>query len=162
MSWLDIFIIVFLAVFILGGLKNGIIKSILSLVGIILGVMLAGRYYVPLSQVLTFISEPGVAKITAFAIILIGIMIITGILASFLGKIVSVVMLGWANRLGGAIFGLLVGGVFFGAALATWIRFLGIGQTIADSNLAMVLLDYFPVILALLPDEFNAVRSFFQ
>ena len=162
MSWLDIVLLVVIAIPTLLGFRAGIIKAVLSLAGVIVGVILAGRYYVPLSEQLTFITHAGAAKIVAFAIILIVVMIIAGVAASLLKWAASIVMLGWVNRLGGALFGFLLGAILCGAFLATWINFLGIGGAIADSALARVLLDYFPMVLALLPDEFDAVRSFFQ
>ncbi len=162
MHWLDIVITVVLIIAIIFGMRTGIIKAVLSLAGLIIGVILAGRYYGPLSEQLTFIPQAGVAKIVAFAIILIGVMVIAGVLASLLKWAASVVMLGWVNRLGGALFGLALGAIFCGALLATWIKFLGIAGAIVESTLARILLDYFPVVLALLPGEFDTIRSFFQ
>ncbi len=162
MNWLDIVIIVVIAISAFGGLKNGLIKAILSLAGLIVGVVLAGRYYTPLSEQLTFIPQDNIARIVAFAIILIGVMIIAGVLANLLKWAVSAVMLGWVNRIGGAIFGLVLGAVFCGALLAMWINFMGIQSIIIESAMANMLLDFFPVVLALLPDEFDTVRSFFQ
>ena len=162
MNWLDIVIIVNIAIPTLIGLRIGIIKTVLSLAGVIVGVILAGRYYVVLSEQLTFIPQENLAKIAAFAIILIGVMIITGVLASVLKWIASVVLLGWVNRLGGAIFGFVLGAIFCSALLAIWAKFLGIEGPIASSGLATLLLDQFPIVLALLPEEFDAVRSFFQ
>jgi len=162
MHWLDILILVILVSATITGLRTGIIKAVLSLAGLIIGVILAGRFYVPLAGQLTFIPQENVAKITAFALILVGIMVIAGVAANFLKWAVSMVMLGWVNRLGGAVFGLVIGATFGGALLATWVKFLDIGNTIPESSLARVLIDYFPIILALLPKEFDAVRSFFQ
>jgi len=162
MNWLDIVILVLIAISTLLGLRTGIIKAALSLVGVIVGVILAGRYYVPLSEQLSFISQAGVARTVAFAIILVGVMVLAAVLASVLKRAVSLVMLGWVNRLGGAIFGLAMGAIFCAAVLATWVGFLGAGETIIQSVTTPVLLDYFPVVLALLPSEFDAVRSFFQ
>lgn len=161
MNLLDIVIIVILAISVLTGLRIGLIKAVLSLAGLIVGVILAGRYYVPLSEHLAFISQAGVAKVVAFAIILIGVMVIAGVIAGLLKWTASVMMLGWVNRLGGAIFCLVLGAIFCGALLAIWVKFLGAGA-IAGSGLATVLLDRFPLVLALLPSEFDAVRSFFQ
>lgn len=162
MNWLDIVIIVVIAISAFGGLKNGLIKAVLSLAGLIVGVVLAGRYYTPLSEQLTFIPQDNIARIVAFAIILIGVMIIAGVLANLLKWAVSAVMLGWVNRIGGAVFGLVLGAVFCGALLAMWINFMGIQSIIVESAMTNMLLDFFPVVLALLPDEFDAVRSFFQ
>ena len=162
MNWLDIVILVPLVIAALIGLKIGLIKAVLSLAGVVVGVILAGRFYMPLSEQLTFIPQAGVAKIVAFAIILIGVMVIAAILARLLKWAASIMMLGWVNRLGGAALGLLLGAIAFGALLAAWVKFIGIGETISDSIVAGVLIEHFPLVLGLLPDEFNAIRSFFQ
>ena len=162
MNWLDIVITVVVVIATFWGLRTGIIKAVLSLAGLIVGIILAGHYYVPLAEQLAFISQAGIARIVAFAIILIGVMVIAGVLASVLKWIASVVMLGWVNRLGGAVFGLVLGAIFCSALLATWVKFLGIGVAITESGLAAILLDRFPMVLALLPGEFDAIRSFFQ
>ncbi len=162
MNWLDIVIIVALAISTFLGLRTGIIKAVLSLAGLIVGVILAGHLYVPLSEQLSFIPQAGVAEVVAFAIILIGVMVIAVVLARLLKWAASVVMLGWVNHLGGAIFGLALGAIFCGALLAIWVKWLGAGSIIAESIVAAVLLEKFPLILALLPDEFDAIRSFFQ
>ena len=161
MNWLDIVIIVAIAIPTFIGFKTGLIKAVLSLVGLIIGVILAVHYYVPLSYQLTFIPDENVAKIAAFAIILIGVMVIASVLARLLKWLVSIVMLGWVNHLGGAVFGLLLGAIFCSVLLAIWVMFLGVEGTIAESTLAPILLDRFPLVLALLPDEFDAIRSFF-
>ena len=162
MNWLDIVIIAVIAFSIFLGFRVGIIKAVLSLAGLIVGVILAGRYYAPFSEQLAFIPQAGVAKIVAFAIILIGVMIVAGVLASLLKWAASVVMLGWVNRLGGALFGLALGAILCSALLAIWIKFLGIAGAIVESILARILSDYFTVVLALLPGEFDTIRSFFQ
>jgi len=162
MSWLDIILIIIIVIPTLIGLKTGIIKALLSLAGVIVGIVLAGNYYAALAGKLTFISQESVADIVAFAIILIGVMIVAAIIASVLKKIVSAIMLGWVNRLGGAILGFVLGAAFCGAILTMWTKFLGIADPIAESALATLLLDNFPLVLALLPEEFDSVRTFFQ
>ena len=162
MNWLNIVIIVALAISTFLGLRTGIIKAVLSLAGLIVGVILAGHYYVPLSEQLSFIPQAGVAEVVAFAIILIGVMVIAIVLARLLKWAASVVMLGWVNHLGGAFFGLALGAIFCSALLAIWVKWLGVGSTITESIVAAILLDKFPLILALLPDEFDTIRSFFQ
>ncbi|MDH5695147.1 MAG: CvpA family protein [Dehalococcoidia bacterium] len=162
MNWLDIVILVAIAVTVVVGLRIGIIKAALALAGLVVGVILAGRYYIPFSQQLSFISQANVAKVVAFAIILIGVMVAAVVLAMFLKWAASAMMLGWVNRLGGAVFGLLLGAIFCGALLAIWVKFMGLAEAIAESTLAPILLDRLPMVLALLPDEFDAVRSFFR
>ena len=162
MNWLDIVIVVVLSVSTFFGLRIGIIKAVLSLVGLTVGIILAGRFYDPLSEQLSFIPQTDVAKIVAFTIILIGIMIIAAILARFLKWTASLIMLNWVNHLGGAVFGLTLGAIFCGALLAIWVKWLGVGSTITESIASAFLLEQFPLILALLPDEFDTIRSFFQ
>ena len=161
MNWLNIVIIIVLAISTFLGLKTGIIKAVLSLAGLIVGVILAGQLYVPLAEQLSFIPQAGVAEVVAFAFILIGVMVIAIVLARLLKWAASVVMLSWVNHLGGAIFGLTLGAIFCGALLAIWVKWR-VGSTITESIVASILLDKFPLILALLPDEFDAIRSFFQ
>ena len=162
MNWLDIAILVVIVGSAFMGLRTGIIKAAFSLAGLIVGVILAGRYYETLSQQLSFIPHDGAAKIVAFAIILVVVMVIARVLASVLKWVASLTMLGWVNRVGGAVFGLVLGAIFCSALLAIWVRYFGIDGAVAESSLATILLDRFPVILALLPDEFDAVRSFFH
>ncbi|MCD6299969.1 MAG: CvpA family protein [Dehalococcoidales bacterium] len=161
MSWLDIVIIIVIAIPTILGLKTGIIKASFSLAGLILGVILAGHYYVPLSEQLSALS-PGIARIVAFAIILVGVWVIAILLSGLVERAVTMMLLGWVNRLVGAVFGFVVGAILCSALLAIWVKFLGIQSFIVDSALATILLDRFPMVLALLPDEFSAVRSFFQ
>jgi membrane protein required for colicin V production len=163
MSWIDIIVIVLLAVPTFIGLKIGLIKAVLSIVGVIVGVVLAGQFYEPLADAMGFISNPSLAKFVAFAIILIGVMVIAGVAAWLIKWAVSLVMLGWVNRIGGAVIGFLVGAIFCGALLTIWINVASTPpQVIEDSLLAGVLVDAFPLVLALLPSEFDSVRSFFQ
>ena len=162
MNWLDIAILLVLAISTFLGIRGGVIKIVLSLVGLIVGVILAGRYYVVFAERLAFIPQASVAKVVAFVIILVGVMVIASVLASLLKWATSAIMLSWVNRLGGAIFGLVLGAIFCGALLAIWVKFLGMTGAINQSYLAPVLTSYFPIVLALLPEEFDVVRSFFR
>ncbi len=161
MNWLDIILLLVIALSTIIGLRIGIIKASLSLAGLIIGVVLAGLYYQPLSGLLTFIPSEAVAKVVAFALILIGVMVVAGVFALLLKWAAKAVMLGWANQLGGAVFGLVMGGLLSGALLAIWIKYLGMADVFTHSSLASILLDYLPLVLALLPDEFDVIKSFF-
>ena len=162
MSWLDIVILVAIAMATFLGLRMGLIKAVLVLAGIIVGVILAGHYSGPLGERLAFIPGEGIAEVVAFAIILIGVLLIAAVLARLLTWTAKAIMLGWVNRLGGAIFGLLLGAIFCSAFLAMWVNFVGMEEAIAESAIAPILLDRLPMVLALLPGEFDGVRSFFH
>jgi membrane protein required for colicin V production len=161
MSWLDIVILVILAISAFSGLRVGLIKVLFGVVGIIVGILLAGRFSDDFAGVLTFIPADW-AGIAAFAIILVAVMIIAAILGAILSKLISLVLLGWVNRLGGAVLGVVVGALFCAAILSIWVHYLGIGDAVAGSALANFLLDKFPIVLGLLPSQFDSVRDFFQ
>ena len=166
MSPLDIVIAVALVVPIFTGLKQGLIKAALSLAGLIVGVVLASNYYQALGDRLTFITNEDAANIVGFAIILVVVMIIANVAAALLKFTAKVAMLGWVDRLGGAVFGFLMGAIFMGAVLATVVKFfgstMGTDSWVADSFLAGILLDKFPLVLGFLPGEFDTIRDFFQ
>ena len=161
MYWLDIVLLILLALSAFNGFVQGLIKAALSLVGIIIGVLLAGNLYQPLSGLLSFIPNEDIADIVAFLLILVGVMVVANLLAQLLKTVATIVMLGWVNRLGGAIFGMLVGTIFLSAILATWAKFFG-SDIVTESVIASFFLAKFPLILALLPANFDVIRDFFQ
>jgi len=161
MNWLDAILIIFGILSVLGGLRTGIIRSILPLAGLIIGLFLALRYYIPSGELMSFLPQPDVAKWVAFAIILIVVLLIAGGLAKLLSWGVSSFMLGWLDHVLGAIWGLLFGAVVYAALLAIWVKFFGEATVITGSPIATFLLDRFSTVLGLLPDEFEVVRNFF-
>ena len=161
MNGLDIFLIIALVIPAFIGLRMGIIKAVLSLVGLIVGVVLAGNFYEPVSKLFGFIHNEDVAHILAFILILVLVMVAVILLARLLKSVIKLVLMGWVDNVGGAVLGFLSGFIFLSAILATWVKFFGSGLII-DSFLGKVMLDYFPLILGLLPSEFDAIRDFFQ
>lgn len=162
MNWFDIVLIVVLVLTTFMGLRRGVISMVLPLAGIIIGIVLAGHYHGAVSGWLP-IDNTEYAGWAGYAIIIVAVLIVSVILAGILRRFIRLVLLGWVDRLGGAFFGLVLGGLFCGAALAACVKF-GLGlDFIQDSGIARLLLDYFPAVLDLLPGEFgDAVREFFQ
>lgn len=164
MNWLDIVIIVIIVVPMFLGFRRGLIGTILPLVGIVLGVIVAGQGYGSVANWLSnWLESPAQAKIVAFILIfilfMIAITVVTKLVRGFLGFL----LLGWIDKFGGLVFGLVMGGVVAGALLSIVGRFFTsrVEATVADSALAAFLLDKFPFVLYLLPKEFDAVRHFF-
>lgn len=159
MNWLDIVIIIIIAVPTFIGLKAGIVKALFIIAGGIIGIVLAGRFSDQLGAVF---SDEGWAKVVAFAVIFLLVLLIASIAARMVKWALSAVLLGWVNSVGGAVLGFIMGAFLCGAILAIWVKYLGIGATIADSPLANFLLDGFPFVLGILPGEFDSVREFFK
>ncbi len=162
MNWLDIVIMVLIAVPAFLGLKAGIIKALFTVAGLIIGVVLAGQFSGALGGKLAFISDPGIAKVVAFAVIMIAVMVAAVVAAKLVKWAVSAVLMGWLNHLGGAVLGAVLGFIFCGAVLTMWIKYLGFSAVFEESLLAGVLLNGFPIVLGFLPAEFDSVRSFFR
>jgi membrane protein required for colicin V production len=162
MNWLDIVILIVLAVSAISGLINGLIKTVFSLVGLIVGIVLAGRFYVSLADHLGFISSQNAAHIVAFLIIFVIVIVIAMILGIIFTKLASAILLGWLNRILGAVVGVVMGAITMGALLALWVHFMGSSDTFQNSALARFLLDKIPIVLGLLPSEFNGVKDFFH
>lgn len=161
MNWLDIVIIVVAVLFGLSGLRQGIMRTAFGIAGLIGGIALAGRYYDELAALLS----PGGAtwaSIAAYAIILVATLVVAGVIGWFVAKLVHLVLLGWLDRLVGFIFGLFVGAVFCAAVLAIVSKYYGgAASVISQSPVAGFLMAGFPLLLALLPQEFDSIRDFF-
>ena len=161
MNWVDVVIIIYLALSIISGFVQGLIRSLLSIIGLIVGILLASHFYKQLGDILTFISNRNVADIVAFIVILLAVMVIAALIGLVLRSIIKAIMLGWIDKLGGAVLGLILGALSVSAILAIVVKYTNT-SLITDSKLAAFFLDKFPLVLGLLPGEFDTIRNFFK
>ena len=165
MNWLDIVLILIIAIPAVIGVWRGLLKTVVPLIGIVLGVYLAGQFYSPVANWLSvWLESPAQSKIVAFLIIFVVVLLITMVVAWQLRKVLNILLLGWIDHIGGLVFGLAIGAIISGVVVLLFARFpfAGVEAIIQDSALAVFLLDKFPFVLGLLPEEFDAVRQFFQ
>jgi len=161
MNWLDIVIIVVMVLLGIAGLRQGIIRTAFGIAGLIGGIVLAGRYYQPFAALLST-SGATWAKIAAYGIILLATLIVASGVGHLVAKLAHVVMLGWLDRLVGFIFGIVIGGLLCAGILAILLKYCpGTGATISQSVIAKFLVEEFPLLLALLPKEFDPIRNVF-
>ncbi len=161
MNWVDIIIIVYLALSVLTGFMEGLIRTVLSIIGLIVGIILAAHFYIQLGNILTFISNKNVANIVAFVIILVAVMIIAAIIGLILRSIVKNIMLGWVDKLGGAVIGFILGVLSISAILAVIVKYDN-ASVITNSKLSGFFLNQFPVVLKLLPSSFSDIKNYFK
>jgi membrane protein required for colicin V production len=162
MNWLDIVIIVVAGILGFVGLRNGIIRTAFSIAGLTGGIFLAGHFYDQLAAVLSP-SGAAWANIAAYAIILVATLIVAGVIGALVAKLVHLVLLGWLDRLVGFALGFFIGGLLCAAVLAIVVEYYpGTEAAISQSGLARFLMAGFPLLLALLPEEFDSVRDFFS
>ncbi|MBC8159629.1 MAG: CvpA family protein [Roseiflexaceae bacterium] len=159
MNFIDILIIAVVIVSGVLGLYWGIIRQILSLVGLIAGIVLAGRYGPNVAEWLSScVPDTRAVDIIAFALVVIAVSSAASLLASLLHRFVGLLFLGWADHLLGGVLGLLQGALTATVLIAV-IAANPTGQISAalrDSQFAAPVLQSFDVVLALMPE---AVRQ---
>ena len=161
MNWFDIVLIAVLLLSTVIGIWRGFISMILPLIGIIVGVILAGLYAPTVGEWLP-IDNPEHAAWAGYAIIMAGTLIVSIILAVILTRFVHWTLLGWVDRLLGGIFGLALGALICAASLAACVKY-GLGSDfIQGSGIAQLMLAQFPAILVLLPSDFDPAKDFFH
>jgi membrane protein required for colicin V production len=161
MNWFDIVLIAVLLLSTIIGIWRGFINMVLPLIGIIIGIILAGLYAPTVGGWLP-IDDTEHAAWAGYAIIVVGTLIVSIILAVILTRFIHFTLLGWLDRLLGGIFGLALGALLCAASLAACVKY-GLGTDfIQGSGIAQLMLDKFPAILILLPGNFDSVKDFFQ
>jgi len=163
MNGLDILVGITLALGAYTGLRKGIVGMVLPLVGLVIGVHLAGRYYQTLAE-RVFHSQASSMQIISFVLILLAVIFAASLVASLVSRALSLILLGWLNGLLGAVLGLLLAMMAWGTLLAIILLFPGLAPEglIGDSFFAGLIVERFPLLLALLPEEFDRVRTFFR
>ena len=164
MNWLDIVIIVTMGIAALMGYRTGVIKGFLSIIGIIVGVVLAGQFGDTVGDKMTFIDNPNGATIAGYAVVFGAVFIGALILASILRKLLDFILLGWVDNLGGAALGVGASAIVWTGAIAAAGSFpVGfLNDAVEESSIAPDLADKVPFVLDLLPEEYSDVLSFVE
>ncbi len=128
MNTIDIFILIILLIGGLNGLRQGFIKAFANLVGWIFALIVAAKYSSSLAPLMSALSsDPVVQKISAFAFIVLVIIVSTWIVTYLLNGFLKSLKLGPLNRLAGGAFGTLKG------LLVVLITMQGIGPWVESS-----------------------------
>ena len=128
MNTIDIVILILLLIGGLNGLRQGFIKAFANLVGWIFALIVAAKYSSSLAPLMSALSsDPVVQKISAFAFIVLVIIVSTWIVTYLLNGILKSLKLGPLNRLAGGAFGTLKG------LLVVLITMQGIGPWVESS-----------------------------
>jgi membrane protein required for colicin V production len=152
---------------------------------VVLGIFLAGRFHHLLAERLGFIQSESLARIIAFVLILIAAYVLVSILGAMLRRMLQIMFLGWVDHLGGGVFGFAVGWIICSVVVVLLARYVAlpvqipevpvpepwmedlegirlvVATAISESKLAMAQIDFFPIILGLLPERFAVIRDFF-
>jgi membrane protein required for colicin V production len=109
MNTVDIILLICFIPAIIQGLRKGFIAQAISIVSIVAGIWASARFA---DMVTAWASQyiaasEQVLKIVAFAIILIAVFVVLGLLGKLLEGVFKLVMLGWLNKLLGVVFAFL-------------------------------------------------------
>ena len=162
MNWLDIAIIIVITILTLIGLRTGIIRAAATAVGIVVGAILASRFYLALSGALSIVIQNETwAKTVSFILIYVLALAAITIVGSMIRRVSSsLLFLGWLDGLVGGALGFLVGAGILSVIMSVLGSFEGLGmsEAIKKSTVAPLIMTWMPVFLDLLPKEFD-VRS---
>jgi membrane protein required for colicin V production len=158
MNWLDIAIIAVVASFVLAAYSAGLIREVVTLIAIISGTVIAGLLYDNMAaDVLVFFDNKDVALAVSFLILFAAVYLFGMIVAYIIKKGASLLMLGWADHVGGAFFGFVKGLVLVEVLLLLFVAYPGLGleNAVDGSTLAPFFVDDVDFVLNLLPGDFD-------
>ena len=156
MNWLDIVVIIIVGISIFFGLKIGLIKNIFYLFSLITGIFVASRSYPYGAKMLSgIIHNPNLASIVSFVAIFFIIAAIIALIGIMLKRFIHSIHLGWVDRFGGGLFGLLCGGIFTGVSLLFMAKYplLGSEKWVFDSKLAPFFIRFIESLWKLVPPD---------
>ena len=92
------------------GLFRGLVKELSSVVGVLAGFYGAYSYYLTVSELMSgFVSDPAYRNIFGFFVIFCAAFVIISIIGVIIKYLLNVAFLGWLDRIGGVLFGMVKG-----------------------------------------------------
>ncbi len=163
MSLFDLALLLILFGFIWFGLWNGLIRTLGGIIGLVLAVFIASRWYEDLAlKLLSFLGDNlSLARILAFVIIFIAAQFIIISLLKVVNKIFSFPILKTLNGLAGAVFGLIEGALLLGLILYFSTKFpLGSNweELLNTSKIASVLIGFGKILFPLIPEAVKQIK----
>ena len=160
MNSVDITIIILLLGLGIVGWRSGVIKIALTLIGGVVGLVLAGRLWENVAQLLPIANE-SFAGIAAFIVILGAVSLLAWLVGRILKMFLRLLLLGWIDGLAGAAIGLLLGGVVATAIVsaAGIVPSDSVRNAVDESKLAEPLIENMGFVYTLLPSEFDQVKN---
>ena len=109
MNILDIILLICFIPALIQGIRKGFIAQAISIISIVAGIWASARFADVVSAwVAQYITaSEQVMKVVAFALILIVVFIVLGLVGRLLEGLFNLVLLGWVNKLLGVVFALL-------------------------------------------------------
>jgi membrane protein required for colicin V production len=152
-NWLDIALaaVVLLAVII--GLVKGFIRELVGLIVIVLGIVIAARFYGPVASFAAkFIKNPTAASFVGFLLIFLAVLIAGGFVAGLIAKATKG-SLGFVNHILGGVIGCLEGVLVAGAVVFALLAFPVNKSALMGSKLAPLVYQVTKTVVQFIPQE---------
>jgi membrane protein required for colicin V production len=164
MNWVDGVIIAAVVWFSLSAFQAGLIREVVTAVSVLLGIVLAGLFYTEFADDLQrYISSERAARTIAFLLIFGATALSGQLVAMLLKEAASFLLLGIFDHLAGAVFGMTKALLLLEILLIFFVTYpsLGVREAIDSSTFAPIFLKVAPLLLRVLPSEFqSAVDAF--
>lgn len=168
MSIFDIVLLLIITGFALFGLWFGLVRTLGSLIGTIVGIYVASRYYEPVANWIINMTgwSQNHVKVVIFIVSFLIITRLVGFVFWLVGKLLSVFtqmpFINGIDRILGFVFGALEGMLVVGISLYFIARFpmsLPFMEGLAESQVAPPLVRLASILIPLLPDALRMLRS---
>ena len=138
MNPFDILMITILAYGLIRGIFRGLVRELASIVGVLGGFYAAYTYYPHAARLISpWITNTAYLNILSYMAIFSIVVIVVGILAVVIKYLLNIAYLGWVDRVCGALFGVLKGGLVICVFFIVLTAFLPKGSPfIKDATLA--------------------------
>ncbi len=135
MNVLDIIILVLLVIFTIQGFRKGLVAELSSLLALVLGVYFAFFFSDVTADFLReiFGIESKYLKLIAFVLTLVLVIVAVAAIGKVVEKIINTLMLGFFNRLTGAVFGTIKGMLILSLVLMV-LNYLEIGESLISKE----------------------------
>ena len=151
-NWLDILLLVIVAITIIIGVIRGFIRQIVGLLAVIVGLVLAIKYYSYGSEIFTFIRNDVLAQLLGFFLIFVAVLCIGWTINILLAKAVKGPFKA-LNRLLGAGFGLIKGVIICCVVVFGFLVFPVNAKALEESQLSPYCIEIANVAYNLIPQE---------
>jgi membrane protein required for colicin V production len=163
-NWVTLVLVVVIGLLTWRSYSTGFIRELVSLASVILAVPVAGIFYDDMyPKVHPIVDSVALANLISFMSLLAGVVIAGQIASYLLRETANALNLGEADHLAGAAFGLIKGILLCQVVLIALVAFPkpDIRDEIDRSPVATALLDSTPLVLSILPSNFDAQVDFF-
>ena len=153
LNYFDVAVVSILVLFTLRGFLRGFVGEVAGVVAIVGGLWFAHRFSPQVAVYLDFVRDPLWRNVLAYALTFLAILLLVGLTARVLQKILSFSFVSWADKLAGAALGLVKGLVICSVLLLLAQRFLSDAAFMRESRVLPYLNSVMHQVRAYLPPD---------